>query len=282
MSGWLKVEKTTPSKPEIAILARLLGVSIGDAFLNWYLVYAWADGATATGDVRGLTFEDVDKQSHAMPGTCAALASMDIEWVSAVQTGVRFNKWDRHNGNSAKARALEAEAKRLRRSDEVSDNVGQTPDALSDQRREDERRREENQTSTKRKDSVRRKPDDLTPFDLSGMTEQDWWDVVAMAEAAAKRVPPITANDRRQWLKFAVLAHMSLGEHWLLDSAEAVRQSSGSKKTRQAHFVAVLKSQAKEKHGLSADDLKGMCQRVDIPGEIWRSKTLQVRHATSN
>ena len=33
MAGdWMKVEKATPDKPEVAILARKLGVSLGDAF----------------------------------------------------------------------------------------------------------------------------------------------------------------------------------------------------------------------------------------------------------
>jgi hypothetical protein len=40
---WIKVEKLTPDKPEIAILARKLGVSIGDAFLEWFRIYAWAE-----------------------------------------------------------------------------------------------------------------------------------------------------------------------------------------------------------------------------------------------
>lgn len=282
MSGWLKVEKATASKREIAILARKLCVPIADAFLNWFLVYSWADGATATGFVAGITPEDVDTIAYAKPGTTAALASAEIGWVSVQDGGIMFARWDRHNGKSAKARALEAEAKRLRRSDEddLSDNVGHLPDALSDQMRGDERRREEDRTLTCRQDSVRREPSDLPPLDLSGMTDQDWSEVIAIAEAAARRVPPVTANDRRQWLKFAVLAQQSFGEHWMLDSAEAVKQAKQTKRNRQAHFVAVLKAQAKEKHGTSPEDLKGMCRRIDIPADIWKSNFLPAKEVS--
>lgn len=50
------------------------------------------------------------------------------------------------------------------------------------------------------------------PFDLSGV---DWGEIVAMAERAAKRVPPRTEDDRRAWLRYAVMAGSMFNEAWL-------------------------------------------------------------------
>lgn len=117
MAGdWMKVEKLTPDKPEIAILARKLGTSKGEAFLNWFRVYSWADGITCPGFVPHLSLEDADELSRAAPGTCAALASTQIGWLSAGDDGIHFRNWERHNGKSAKSRALETEKKREQRS----------------------------------------------------------------------------------------------------------------------------------------------------------------------
>lgn len=116
---WLKVEKVTPDKPEIIILARKLQISQGEAFLNWFRVYSWADGITSDGRVPFLSLEDGDRLSRSCPGTCAALASKEIGWLATKTVrgvdGIEFKNWDRHNGESAKKRANAAEKKRKQR-----------------------------------------------------------------------------------------------------------------------------------------------------------------------
>src|SRR6188768_281851 len=103
MGDWIKVEKVTPSKPEIAILARKLGVSLGEAFAQWFKLYAWADAATGPGLVPNVSLSDLDKLSGVMPRTSEHLASKEIGWLRCNHEGVHFEKWDRHNGKSAKA-----------------------------------------------------------------------------------------------------------------------------------------------------------------------------------
>ena len=117
MAGdWIKLEKATVDKPEVAILAKSLGVSHGDAFLSFVRVFIWADTNVSTGVVPHLSLSDVDTLSRALPGTCAALAAPAIGWLSERDGAVCFSKWDRHNGSSAKQRALDTEKKRLSRS----------------------------------------------------------------------------------------------------------------------------------------------------------------------
>ena len=117
MAGdWIKVEKITPDKPEIAILARELGISQADAFLSWFRAYSWADGITADGFVPNLSLADGDSLSRCCPGTFRTLASPILKWVEETPGGLIFSKWNRHNGKSAKNRALEADKKRRQRS----------------------------------------------------------------------------------------------------------------------------------------------------------------------
>lgn len=116
MAGdWLKLEKATPDKPEMAILAKLLNVSHGEAFLSFLRVFIWADSNVTDGFVPFLSLEDVDTLSRALPGTCAALSNPSIGWLSIMPDAVAFTNWDRHNGNSAKARASMTEKKRRQR-----------------------------------------------------------------------------------------------------------------------------------------------------------------------
>ena len=70
--AWIKLEHTTPDKPEVALLARLLGVSHEMAFLNLVRVLIWADANVADGDVPHLSLEDGDTLARVTSGTFAA------------------------------------------------------------------------------------------------------------------------------------------------------------------------------------------------------------------
>jgi hypothetical protein len=126
MAGdWIKLEKATPFKPEMAMLAKRLNVSIAEAFLAFFRVYAWADGITATGTVPNLSPQDGDTLAGALPGTCQALASPEIGWLIVRDNAIEFVNWDRHNGTSAKQRLYEREKKRRQRT--ATKNSPETP-----------------------------------------------------------------------------------------------------------------------------------------------------------
>lgn len=113
----------------------------------------------------------------------------------------------------------------------------------------------------------------LPPLDLS---DTNWDRVVSMAQAVARKVPPVTEEDRRWWLRFAVLADGPMSEGWLIDAAEAVTKASSSRTTRQAHFMGVLKSKAVEM-GFEESVFLGMAKRIEIPAAVWKSGVLEIR-----
>ena len=118
MAGdWIKLDKSTIDKPEIAILARRLNVSHAEAVVSFLRMFIWADSnVNCPGFVPDLSPEDLDTLSRCVPGTTAALASGAIKWLQITDNGIQFVNWDRHNGKSAKSRSYEAEKKRKQRS----------------------------------------------------------------------------------------------------------------------------------------------------------------------
>jgi len=109
MATWIKVEITTPQKPEIAQIARLCSCSKPEAFMAFFRFYAWADDTTETGIIPFLTHADADEHSR-LQGFGQALQS--VGWATFDDAGVTIHNWDRHNGESAKKRHLNKERQR--------------------------------------------------------------------------------------------------------------------------------------------------------------------------
>jgi len=115
MAGdWIKVEKVTPDKQEIRLIARSCGVSLAEAFTAWFRLWCWLDGETDSGHMNVLTATDCDDLGR-LVGLGNALVK--VGWIEFfADGGAILINWDRHNGESAKKRALAFERKRHQRS----------------------------------------------------------------------------------------------------------------------------------------------------------------------
>ena len=143
MAGdWIKVEKTTLDKPEVWELAEKLGMSDPDYVLGKLMrFWMWVDGITEDGQIK-TSYAFIDRLVHCS-GFARALAM--IGWLEGRDGLLSIPNYDRHNSRPAKARALEAEAKSLRRKE--NKNVGQMSDTCPTKTAENvrpEKRREEN------------------------------------------------------------------------------------------------------------------------------------------
>lgn len=119
MSGeWIKLEHATPNKPEVYRLSRLLGISRGDAFLLLVEWWMWLDRNSCNGNVTLLLRQDVDQLMH-----CAGFATAmeAVGWlVFDNEQSLKITNFERHNGKTAKERALTKDRMQRMRDDNVT------------------------------------------------------------------------------------------------------------------------------------------------------------------
>lgn len=141
MAGdWIKVEKELHDKPEVRRMARALRLSRFDIVGRLVSVWSWADSHSFTGSGMDISEEDIDDIADLI-GFADALRQ--VGWLKGRAASLEFPNFGRHNGQSAKRRAMEAERKRLERMG-CSDDADKRPQRKrtkfgqnADQRREE-------------------------------------------------------------------------------------------------------------------------------------------------
>ena len=113
MAGlWIEWEKGLVRKPEVFQIARALHCTPQHAAACCMQVWEWAEDVTETGVIPGLTPADVSVAAG-VAGIGEAMAAAG--WLEDTGDAVAIPNWDRHNGEPAKRRALDALRKRIRR-----------------------------------------------------------------------------------------------------------------------------------------------------------------------
>jgi hypothetical protein len=128
---WIKLQHSTPDKPEVMKMAKMLAMEPEQVAGHLIRVWSWTDQQSLDGHALDVTESDVDRVArHAG----VAKAMREVGWLSGQDGRISFPNFDRHNGESAKKRALAADRQRVKRSRSNRDiNVT----------REEERREEE-------------------------------------------------------------------------------------------------------------------------------------------
>ena len=302
MSGdWIKWTKGLTKKREVGVLASKLKRDRHEVAGRLMTLWEWCDD--------NLYDSDFDESGNAsvvigdkafvdemvgLTGFADAMASPEVAWLLLGDGGrVTFPKFDNHNGNTAKNRLYEQKKKANQRKeaaksslkcpDETGTSMGTKIGTRREETRGDERREEFPNAGGLRTDQPPleiREPKAGEPkgtrsdlLDLSGI---DWGLVEQTAVTIGKSIPPIDKDDRRMWLKFAVMAQAAFSEHWLMDGIEAVVRSKEHKRSRQAHLVGVLKSKA-AKEGVDASTFRGILNRIEIPADVWKLNILKVK-----
>lgn len=129
--------------PAVFEIASRVGQNRWEVVGRLSALWAWADGHSADGQHLRVSSVALDSLVET-PGFADAMRA--VGWLSGRDGDLCFPKWERHNGASAKARALEAEAKRLRR---MSGNLLDTCPTESGQNVGPEKRRGERSINTK-------------------------------------------------------------------------------------------------------------------------------------
>jgi hypothetical protein len=145
MAGdWIKVEAATPNKPEILKVSRMLGITKDDAFGKVMRFWLWLDSVCVDGHVDGVVSTDVD----AVVGTDGfANALKCVGWINFNDEDeiIETPNFDRHNGETAKKRALKNRRQKKWREkvdDPVDTAASTTASTREEKRREDSKKEE--------------------------------------------------------------------------------------------------------------------------------------------
>ena len=311
MAGdWIKWVKGLPDKRETIAIAGRLKRSRFEVACKLMRLWEWCDDEIPSEHIQdeGQTFialspDDGDNKAFidALVGIPKFSEAVEaVGWIQFRDGGAGLPNFGRHNGQTAKDRArnsknqakLRNQGRRVGGVQESKSVTEMSPESGDKQvtRARGEREEENLSLNSARPIGKHLAPDrshlshrsqrDVSgsgeePFDLSAV---DWGHVSDMAERIrSKGVAPLTVDDRRFWLKYAVLAETVFSEHWLMESIEAVVNAKERKKTTQAHFMGVVRAKAEEIHGVDKATFKAMLGRIEIPGNVWKSGVLEIR-----
>ena len=120
MAGdWIKVECTTPDKPEVHAMAAALGIPPEQVLGGLLRVWIWADQQSVNGNALSVTETVLDRVACV---TGLAKAMRESGWLKGQDGRLSLPNFDAHNGKTAKSRALtNSRVKRLRNGDGVTD-----------------------------------------------------------------------------------------------------------------------------------------------------------------
>ncbi len=112
MAQWVKWTKGLTRKREVVAIAAALGIGRHETAARLMEVWEWADDNTTGCHVPSVTQTFLDEIAG-VTGFAAAMVS--VGWLSVSADGLTFPNFERHNGDTAKSRALAAERKRKQR-----------------------------------------------------------------------------------------------------------------------------------------------------------------------
>lgn len=147
MAGeWLKLECSTPDKPEVFAITARMGwedpdLTVGKLFRVW----RWFDQQTVNGNADGVTCSLLDRIAGA---TGFAQAMIDVAWLTETGAGLMLPNFEKHNGATAKGRAQTAKRVANHRSDAPSNTTCNAENVTPALARE-EKKREEKKLTTK-------------------------------------------------------------------------------------------------------------------------------------
>jgi hypothetical protein len=115
MAGdWIKLESTTPDKPEVDVIARHLAVAREHVVGCLARLWIWADQQSLNGHALSVTETTLDDIAR-LPRLAEAMRKCG--WLTGGNGALTFPHFDYHNGKSAKTRAL---AQRRKQSERVT------------------------------------------------------------------------------------------------------------------------------------------------------------------
>lgn len=165
MAGeWLKFECSLPEKPEVLAMTVAMGWDDPDLTVGKLMrLFRWFDQHTVDGNASGVTAALLDRLIG-VTGFVQAVA--DTGWLVIDDKGLTLHNFDRHNGATAKSRALTAKRVANHRGGADGNAPSNAATVTAALAREEKRRKEEE----KEKESAPKAP----PFDPLAVDLPSW------------------------------------------------------------------------------------------------------------
>ncbi len=128
MTNWIKFETTTPDKPEVAIIADTLKIDPDEAVGKLLRIWIWADANCADGEPIAVPDSFIDRLARKRG---FARAMRKAGWLAVTQGALHFPNFQRHNGVTAKARAVTARRVTKHRERNAASVTNVTPEPLT-------------------------------------------------------------------------------------------------------------------------------------------------------
>lgn len=217
MAGdWLKFESNLPEKPEVLAITSALGGEDPDLTVGRLMrLFRWFDQHTVDGNARGVTCAMLDRVLG-VTGLSEAVAKTG--WLVVSSEGLTLQKFEKHNGASAKSRAQTAKR--------VANHRGNARDN-ADVSANDETGNGASVTTALAREEKRREEKEIPPKPPKGgaleipdwIPAQPWADFVAMRKAKGSR-SPFTVGAAR-----GILSRLEQMRAGGIDVAEVLNQS---------------------------------------------------------
>ena len=118
MAGdWIKMRTTLADDPAVIAMAERLGEDEFTIVGRLHYFWSWADAQSRDGHAPGVTKRWIDRYCRCEGFADAMIA---VGWLVVDDSGVTLPNFDRHNGSSAKDRALATIRKQKQRASEAA------------------------------------------------------------------------------------------------------------------------------------------------------------------
>lgn len=144
---WIKMRTSLSTDPAVVRIATGQNLDRWSVIGRLHTIWSWAGEHSLDGNSIPIDDAFIDELAGSIG---FADAMRRVGWLEGESGNLCFPRFSRHNGDSAKARALDAERKRKSRDkpDKCPENVRVTTGQNSDQRRGEESREEESRNNS--------------------------------------------------------------------------------------------------------------------------------------
>jgi hypothetical protein len=236
MAGdWIKMRTALADDPAVIAMADALDTDEFSVVGRLHHLWSWADAQSRDGHAPGVTCRWINRYVRC---DGFAEAMIKVSWLFASDDGITFPNFDRHNGETAKARGLATNRKQKQRASVTDESQ--------------EMSRSDRDTSVTREEK-RREEENIGSNSALGESEE-----IAQANSGARAVDlsialrscGIQSNPSDPRLQ--ALAEQGVSAETMRAAAEAAKQAKPNERISPAYVVAIVQRWADEASRISA------------------------------